>query len=72
MSAPNQMQSIRNILLCVLVFFVWAYFISILSGIVIAALLYMLLRYRNRVKELETSSRPSAAGQSEVPPSSEP
>jgi MFS superfamily sulfate permease-like transporter len=67
------MRSIRNILLCALVFLAWIYFVSILSGVVIAILLYLVLIYRDRVKELEKkSSGPSQAGPGEVPSSSEP
>jgi hypothetical protein len=67
------MQSARNILLCILVFFAGTLFLNILSGAIIAILLYLILRYRNRIRELEKRLGGTAvAGSGDVPTSSEP
>jgi heme/copper-type cytochrome/quinol oxidase subunit 2 len=47
------MQSLRDILLCILVFFVASIFSNIFAGVVIAVLLYFVLRYRKRLAQLE-------------------
>jgi 4-hydroxybenzoate polyprenyltransferase len=67
------MQSVRDILLCLLVFFAGTLFLNIVSGAIIAILLYLILRYRKRIKELEKRTG-SANGvvTSDVPSSSEP
>ena len=77
LSKPNQTRSIRNILLCVVVFFLGVIFLEIIFGTVSAVLLYLLLQSRDRVQALERSTvrRQAAPGfpePNEVPSSSEP
>ena len=50
------MRSIRNILICVLVLFVSIIFDNLLFGVVSAILLFLVFRYRDRIKELENKS----------------
>lgn len=72
MSKPSQLESARTILICLLVFFAGTIFLNIISGAIIAILLYFLLRYRSRVKELERSGGSGRVVSGEVPTSSEP
>jgi hypothetical protein len=80
LSKPNRLKSVRDILLCVLVFF-GAFFLIVgavilgvlLDSAIIAILVYLVLRYRDRVRELEKKPLgPREVGSSEVPSSSEP
>jgi len=67
------MQSARDVLLALLVFFAGTLFLGLFSGVIIAILVYLILRYRNRIKELQKKlAGTSGAGPADIPSSSEP
>lgn len=75
MSNSSQIVTLRNILLCILVF-LGAWLFPIVAGAVIAVLLYITLQYRSKIKQLEGSGESKemkgTKGSSEPQPSSEP
>ena len=72
MSMANQMTMIRNVLLCILVFFVAFILPGLVLPVITAILLYVLLQYRERVKVLERGRASENEGQRGPQPSSEP
>jgi len=72
----SQMQSLRDILICVVVGFgIWlllAPLFNLISAAVVAILLYFVLKYRSKVKELQGHRVTRDAGPTEAPSSYEP
>jgi hypothetical protein len=68
----NQMTTIRNVLLCILVFFVAFLLPGLVLPIVTAVLLYLLLQYREKLRALERGRESKDEGQRGPQPSSEP